>query len=215
VAEQSQLRAAVAAGVLGSEDLYRELLRSVVEVARAIFGAKASSIFLLDEETDELVFAAVAGEGEQHLVGMRIPSSTGIAGWVLVTRQPLILEDLENDPRFARDVAEATGYVPSGLMAVPLLHEESALGVLQVLDRPKRSRFTLQEMELLGLFANQAAIALDLLQRARRARAVLDDGEGAAARLAEAVEALPEERREAGLALLASLADVLRAPQSP
>jgi GAF domain-containing protein len=215
VAEQSQLRAAVAAGVLGSEDLYRDLLRSVVEVARAIFGAKASSIFLLDEEADELVFAAVAGEGEQHLVGQRIPSSTGIAGWVLVTRQPLILEDLENDPRFARDVAEATGYVPSGLMAVPLLHEESALGVLQVLDRPKRSRFTLQEMELLGLFANQAAIALDLLQRARRARAVLEDGEGAAARLAEAVEALPEERREAGLALLASLADVLRAPQSP
>jgi GAF domain-containing protein len=211
VAEESQLRAAVAAGVLGSEDLYSELLRSVVEVARAIFGAKASSIFLLDEKADELVFAAVAGEGEQHLVGMRIPSSTGIAGWVLVTRQPLILEDLENDPRFARDVAEATGYVPSGLMAVPLLHEERALGVLQVLDRPKRSRFTLQEMELLGLFGNQAAIALDLLQRARRARAVLEDGEGAAARLAEAVEAFPEERREAGLALLASLADVLRA----
>jgi GAF domain-containing protein len=211
VAEQSELRAAVAAGVLGSEDLYRELLRSVVEVARAIFGAKASSIFLLDEEADELVFAAVAGEGEQHLVGRRIPSSTGIAGWVLVTRQPLVLEDLENDPRFARDVAEATGYVPSGLMAVPLLHEERALGVLQVLDRPKRSRFTLQEMELLGLFANQAAIALDLLQRARRARGVLEGGEGDAARLAEAVEALPDERREAGLALLASLADVLRA----
>jgi GAF domain-containing protein len=211
VPEQSELRAAVAAGVLGSEDLYRELLRSVVEVARAIFGAKASSIFLLDEEADELVFAAVAGEGEQHLVGRRIPSSTGIAGWVLVTRQPLVLEDLENDPRFARDVAEATGYVPSGLMAVPLLHEERALGVLQVLDRPKRSRFTLQEMELLGLFGNQAAIALDLLQRARRARGVLEGGEGEAARLAEAVEALPDERREAGLALLASLADVLRA----
>ena len=206
---ESELRAAVAAGVLGSEELYRELLRSVVEVARAIFGAKASSVFLLDEEADELVFAAVAGEGEQHLVGMRIPSSTGIAGWVLVTRQPLILEDLENDPRFARDVAEATGYVPSGLMAVPLLYDERALGVLQVLDRPKRSRFTLQEMELLGLFGNQAAIALDLLQRARRARAVLDDGEGVAARLAEAVEALPDERRKAGLTLLASLADVL------
>jgi GAF domain-containing protein len=208
---ESELRAAVAAGVLGSEELYKELLRSVVEVARAIFGAKASSVFLLDEEADELVFAAVAGEGEQHLVGMRIPSSTGIAGWVLVTRQPLILEDLENDPRFARDVAEATGYVPSGLMAVPLLHEERALGVLQVLDRPKRSRFTLQEMDLLGLFANQAAIALDLLQRARRARGVLEGGEGVAARLAEAVEALPDERKEAGLALLASLADVLRA----
>jgi GAF domain-containing protein len=206
----SDLRAAVAAGVLGAEELYRELLRSVVEVARAIFGAKASSVFLLDEEADELVFAAVAGDEEQHLVGMRLPSSTGIAGWVLVTRQPLVLDDLENDPRHARDVAESTGYVPKGLMAVPLLHEERVLGVLQVLDRPRRSRFTLQEMELLGLFANQAAIALDLLQRGRRARAVLEEGEGSAARLAEAVEALPDERREAGLTLLASLADVLR-----
>jgi GAF domain-containing protein len=207
--DHGDLRAAVAAGVLGAEELYSELLRSVVEVARAIFGAKASSVFLLDEEADELVFAAVAGDEEQHLVGMRLPSSTGIAGWVLVTRQPLVLDDLENDPRHARDVAESTGYVPKGLMAVPLLHEERVLGVLQVLDRPRRSRFTLQEMELLGLFANQAAIALDLLQRGRRARAVLQEGEGAAARLAEAVEALPDERREAGLKLLASLADVL------
>ena len=204
------LRAAVAAGVMGAEDLYAQLLRSVVEVARAIFGAKASSVFLLDEEADELVFAALAGEEEQHLVGTRLPSSTGIAGWVLVTRQPLVLEDLESDPRHARDFAAKTGYVPKGLMAVPLLHEERVLGVLQVLDRPQRSRFTLQEMELLGLFANQAAIAVDLLQRARRARAVLEEGEGVAARLAEAVEALPDERREAGLTLLASLADVLR-----
>ena len=204
------LRAAVAAGVLGAEELYSQLLRSVVEVARAIFGAKASSIFLLDEAADELVFAAVAGEGEEHLVGTRIPSSTGIAGWVLVTRQPLVLEDLENDPRFARDVAEATGYVPSGLMAVPLLHEERALGVLQVLDRPKRSRFTLQEMELLGLFGNQAAIALDLLQRAREARAVLQEDESVVARLAETVGALEDEQREAGLKLLASLEQVLR-----
>jgi GAF domain-containing protein len=207
---EGDLRAAVAAGVLGAEELYAQLLRSVVEVARAIFGARASSVFLLDEETDELVFAALAGEEEQHLVGTRIPSSTGIAGWVLVTRQPLVLDDLENDPRHARDFAEKTGYVPKGLMAVPLLHDERALGVLQVLDRPKRSRFTLQEMELLGLFGNQAAIALDLLQRARQARAVLQEDEGIVASLAEAVAALQDEKREAGLKLLASLEDVLR-----
>jgi GAF domain-containing protein len=204
------LRAAVAAGVLGAEEQYRGLLRSIVEVARAIFGAKASSIFLLDEEANELVFAAVAGEGEERLIGTRIPASTGIAGWVASSRQPLVLEDVQDDPRFARDVAEATGYVPKGLMAVPLLHEERVLGVLQVLDRPQRSRFTLHEMELLGLFANQAAIALDLLQRARRAKAVLEGDATPAAALAEAVEALPEERRADGLALLESLARVLR-----
>src|SRR5919109_1035738 len=96
------LRAAIAAGVLASEDAHRELLQSIVDVARAIFSARASSIFLLDEETDELVFEAVAGVGQGELVGRRFPSSTGIAGWVLVTRQPLVVEEIEQDPRFAR-----------------------------------------------------------------------------------------------------------------
>jgi len=171
----NDLRAAVAAGVLGAEEAYRSLLQSIVEVARAIFGAKASSVFLLDEATDELVFEAVAGEGADTLIGKRFPSSTGVAGWVLVTRQPLVIENVTEDPRFARDAAESTGYVPKGLMSVPLLNEERALGVLSVLDRPTKSRFTLAEMDLLGLFANQAAIALDLLQRARQARGVLEN----------------------------------------
>ncbi len=205
------LRDAVAGGVLGAEAGHRQLLQSIVEVARAIFGAKASSIFLLDREADELVFEAVAGEGAASLIGQRLPSSTGIAGWVLVTGQPLVLDDLENDPRFARDVAESTGYVPKSLMAVPLLHDEEVLGVLQVLDRPQRQRFSLAEMELLGLFASQAAIALDLLGRARRARAVVDDASplGVVARLAASLDAQPAERREPGLALLAALERVL------
>ena len=97
-------------------------------------------------------------------------------------------------------------------MAVPLLYDERALGVLEVLDRPQQSTFSLQEMELLGLFANQAAIALDLLSRARQAEAVLDSGEGelaVVARLAAAVAELEDERREAGLRLLGELADTL------
>src|SRR4051795_1729115 len=159
----TDLRAAVAAGVLGAEDGYRSLLGATVEVARAIFRAKASSVFLLDEATDELVFEAVAGEGADTLVGRRFPSSTGVAGWVLVTRQPLVVDDLSKDTRFSRDAAASTGYVPRGMMAVPLLAEDKALGVLEVLDRPTDSAFTLAEMDLLGLFANQAAIALDLL----------------------------------------------------
>jgi len=210
---EDRLRAAVAAGVGASEEAHAQLLRSIVEVARAIFGAKASSIFLFDEETDELVFEAVAGEGEQSLLGTRIPSSSGIAGWTLVTRQPLVIEDLSQDPRFARDVAEKTGYVPKGLMSVPLLHEERALGVLQVLDRPHRPGFSLQEMDLLGLFANQAAIALDLLQRAREAKVVLDEGGGdvaVVARLAAVVQELDGRDREAGLKLLESLEELLR-----
>ena len=206
------LRAAVAAGVTGSEESYRALLSAIVEVARSIFGAKASSILLLDEATEELVFAAVVGEGEETLVGMRFPAGTGIAGWVLATGTPLVIEDVKKDPRFASDVAEDTGYVPSGLMAAPLLHEERALGVLEVLDRPERALFSLQEMELLGLFANQAAIAVDLLLRARAAERILESGNGelgVVARLARSVNALEDERRRAGLELLRNLADTL------
>jgi GAF domain-containing protein len=202
-----ELRAAIAAAVLGAEEGFAALLGSVVEVARAIFGARAATIFLLDEETDELVFEAIAGEGAE-LVGRRLPSNTGLAGFVLVSRQPLVLEEIQNDPRFASDVAESTGYMPQGLMAVPLLYDERALGVLEVLDRPQNSSFSLSELELLALFANQAAIALDLLQRARRARAALD-GEGelaAVSRLAAAAESAP---REVGLPALEALADLL------
>ncbi|HKD32484.1 MAG TPA: GAF domain-containing protein [Gaiellaceae bacterium] len=210
----TDLRAAVAAGTLGSEESYRELLQAIVEVARAIFGARASSVFLHDEETDELVFEAVAGEGADDLVGRRFPSSTGVAGWVLVTRQPLVIEELQQDPRFAREAAESTGFVPKGLMAVPLLHEERALGVLEVLDRPQEAAFSLKEMELLGLFANEAAIALDLLQRAREARAVLEQEDGQAAALARLAARLGEaepEQREAAQRLLEAIEAFLAA----
>ncbi len=206
-----ELRAAVAAGVLGSEDQYRALLQSIVDVARAIFRAKASSILLLDEEADELVFEAAADEASEALIGKRFPSSTGIAGFVLVSRQPLVIEDVLTDPRFSRETAESTGFVPKGLMAVPLLHEERVLGVLEVLDRPQDTRFTLAEMELLGLFASQAAIALDLLQRARRAHEALDgDGElSVISRLAEKLEARREDGSETALRLLAELERLL------
>jgi GAF domain-containing protein len=216
--EKSELQAAVAAGVVGSEEAFRGLLGAIVEVARSIFGARASSILLFDEETEELVFEAVVGEGEEELLGMRFPAGKGIAGWVLATRTPLVIEDVREDPRFATDVAEDTGYVPSGLMAAPLLHDEDALGVLEVLDRPEQSLFSLQEMELLGLFANQASIAVDLLLRARKAERVLrdDDAELAVvARLAAAIDGLEDERRAAGLRLLSELTGTLEGSAAP
>ena len=209
---EDRLRAVVAAGVLPAEEDFGRLLRAIVQVARAIFGAKGSSILLLDEDANELVFAAVASEEEQFLVGRRFPAGQGIAGWVASSRTPLVLEDVQNDPRFAREVAEKTGYVPKGLMAVPLLEEERVLGVLQVLDRPEQQRFSLREMELLGLFASQAAIALSLLFSARSARAALE-GNGrvaAVAELASALEGIEEERRSAADTLVASLRDLLR-----
>lgn len=213
MSEPSDLRAAVAAGAMGAQHAYDALLQSIVSVARSIFAAKASSILLHDEATAELMFAAVAGEGSHHLIGTRVPEQTGIAGWVLTARQPIVLEDVASDPRFARDVARSTGYVPSGLMACPLMLEDRVLGVLSVLDRPQRPSFSLSEMDLLGQFAYQAALALDLATRAQTARAILESGEARLAdlaTLAERLARLDEDRRPAADALLASLSRLLR-----
>lgn len=205
------LQAAVAAGVLGADEEFRRLLQGVVDVARAIFDAKAASVFLLDEAAGELVFEAVSGEGSGELLGRRFPAGTGIAGWVLATRQPLVIENVAEDARFARDAAESTGFVPKGLMAVPLLHGERALGVLEVLDRPRETKFGFAEMNLLGLFASQAAVALDLLLRARRAQDALA-GQGELAVLASVATALESagDEREAALRLLAAIEALLR-----
>jgi GAF domain-containing protein len=124
-----------------------------------------------------------------------------------------VVEELADDPRFAREAAESTGFVPKGLMAVPLLHEDRSLGVLEVLDRPQKAAFSLAEMELLGRFANEAAIALDLLQRAREARSVLESEGGeaeAVARFATLLAEAEPERKEAALRLLGAIEELLK-----
>jgi GAF domain-containing protein len=210
MSNEEELKAAVATGVLVAARGRAPLLQSIADVARAIFGARASSIMLFDEATEELVFEAVSGEGAE-LLGRRLPKDTGIAGWVLGAREPIVVEDVERDPRFAADVARATGYVPQGIMAAPLLLEERALGVLSILDRPKRASFSLVELDLLGLFAHQAAVALDLFEAARRMEAALKgSGELASlARLAAALDGQGAERRAAAVALMTALEGVL------
>jgi GAF domain-containing protein len=208
-----RVRGAASSALLASEERHHALLQATVDAARAIFGAAAASVFLLDEAAGELVFEAVSGEGSAALVGRRFPAGTGIAGSVLATRQPLVADKLEGDPRFAREAAESTGYVPSSMMAVPLVMDDRPIGVLSVLDRRDRSRSALEEIELLGLFADQAAIALELLITVRRASAAAkgeDEDLEAVTRVVAALDALEGGRRDAGRRLLEALADVLK-----
>jgi GAF domain-containing protein len=214
VTEEHDARGAAAAGMLGGgEDTYRALLQSIVDVARAIFGAEAASIFLYDEESDELVFEAVSGQGGDTLVGARFPSSTGIAGFALVTRQPLVVDDLQNDPRFSRERAASTGFVPTSIVASPLLHEERTLGVLSVLDRAADRPFGVAELDLLSRFSTQAAIGLDLLLSARRAQSALG-GDGRASVVARVAALLDDADDDAGTTLLEAIARVLSSRRS-
>jgi GAF domain-containing protein len=142
-----------------------QLLQSVVAVARHVYSAAASSVFMVDPATGELIFAAVAGAGQQELVGRRFPAGTGIAGWVAASCQPLIT-DVSGSDQFARDAAASTGYLPRTIMAAPLVAEGECIGVLEVLDRDAvAAGRDLDDMDLLGLLTAQAALGLALLRR--------------------------------------------------
>jgi GAF domain-containing protein len=200
---------AAAAAFLGeTERDHQDLLTSVVTVARALFGAAAASVFLLDEESNELVFEAVSGAGEDHLVGQRFPASRGIAGWVLSAQEPLVVSDLTDNPVFARDVAETTGYVPRSLMAAPLQRGGETIGVMEVLDPAPSTASPLGAADLLTLFAGQAAVALAVIQRNRAAYRMFAQDAGDRSELTQMARLLDDlgaDQRAAGVSLLDSL----------
>ncbi|MEA2475947.1 MAG: hypothetical protein QOF16_439 [Actinomycetota bacterium] len=138
-----------------------ELLRSVTEAAKELFQAAACSVALLTDDDRELVYHVATGAGAEEVEGMRIPSSQGIAGWVVTSGQPMAIEDTADDARFARDVAERTGYVPTTILAMPLETDRRMVGVITVLDRQGHPSGTGKDMELLGIFARQAALAIE------------------------------------------------------
>jgi GAF domain-containing protein len=137
-----------------------ELLTSLTETARRLFGAAACSLALLTDDDSELLYTVAAGEGAQDVTGMRIPAGQGIAGWVVQSGQPIAISDVASDPRFSRQAAEQTGYVPRAILAVPVQTEHRMLGVISLLDRDARRPGAEQDMTLLSLFADQAALAL-------------------------------------------------------
>ncbi len=142
-----------------------DLLKSIVEAAARIFSAAAASILLVNEQEQVLVFKVAFGAANRDLVGTKFPLDKGIAGYVVMTGQPLAVSNVRQDPRFNQDFAKSTGYVPSSILATPLLAGERVIGVMEVLDKINASSFGMQDMELLAMFANQAAIAIDQSQR--------------------------------------------------
>lgn len=172
-----------------------ELLRALTETARRLFGAAACSLALLSEDESELVYTIAAGEGADSVTGMRISSSEGIAGWVVQSGQPIAVSDLASDPRFSRELAEQTGYVPRAILAVPVETSQRMLGVISLLDRDPRRPGAEQDMVLLALFAEQAALALASVEQFSALGRVLLEALAEAATGSDLVLAL---RRAAG-----------------
>ena len=134
-------------------------LVSVTQLGRRVFGAAACSIALLEPDDEHVVFRAASGEGADAVVGLRLPVSSGIAGWVVSSGQPIAVHDVRADPRFAVDVAESTGYVPRSILAAPVTTSGDSVGVIEVLDSATRRR---DDLDLLTMLAAHAALAVEL-----------------------------------------------------
>jgi hypothetical protein len=106
-----------------------ELLGSLTETARRLFGAAACLLALLSEDESELLYTVAAGEEPEDVTGMRMSSSQGIAGWVVQSGQPIAISDVASDPRFSMEQAERTGYVPQTVLAVPVQTPQRMPGI--------------------------------------------------------------------------------------
>jgi GAF domain-containing protein len=142
------------------------LLKSIVEAAARIFGAAAASILLVNEEEEALEFKVSTGEADHDLVGTKFPYDKGIAGYVFMTGQPIATSNVREDKRFDQDFAKSTGYVPSSILASPLISsDDRIIGVMEVLDKIDETSFNIHDIELMGMFAQQAAMAIDQSQQ--------------------------------------------------
>ena len=194
------LSLAAAAGTIAAPVTHSRLLELIVATAAQVIAAGAASLFLIDEEREELVFEVALGQKAEEVKKFRVPLGHGIAGLVAVSGQPMAIAEAASVPRLARDIARSVGYVPRNILCVPLFYNDRVTGVLELLDKAGAASFSAGDMETLGLFANQAAVAIEQSRANRNLGALLgevlrslDGGGGALAERARAFAARTEE----------------------
>lgn len=152
-----------------------QLLEMIVETAAHLITSRGAALFLIDDAAQELVFEVALGDKADEVKKFRVPMGTGIAGLVAVTGQPMAISDAQNDPRQAADIAKAVDYKPDSLLCVPLFFNDQIIGVLELLDREGQPSYSPEDMEALGLFAGQAAVAIGQSRTHQRLASLLAD----------------------------------------
>ena len=157
---RTALERAAIGGAIAAPGAHRRLLELIVETAAAVTDADAAALFLIDESIGELRFEVALGEKGEEAKQFTVPLGTGVAGLVAVSGQPMAIADARNDPRHAGDIADAVGYRPNTIACVPMFSHEEVIGVLECLDK-REGTFSAGDLDVLGLFANQAAAAIE------------------------------------------------------
>ncbi|MBI3920837.1 MAG: GAF domain-containing protein [Armatimonadetes bacterium] len=138
-----------------------QLLTTIMDLTCHVMKAEASSLMLLDEETNELTFRVALGEKGEEVKQFRVKVGEGIAGWVAENRQSLLVEDVYRDPRFKKEIAESIDFPTKSIICVPIIVKEKLIGVIEVLNRADGTFFERRDMNLLTALASEAGIALE------------------------------------------------------
>ncbi len=137
-----------------------QLLDQILQAALSSIQAADGSLLLVDEETQELSFVVVHGAVRTKLVGHRIPLGVGIAGWVAQHAEPVIVPNVQTDPRFSASVDQAFHFKTRSLLCVPIVFMGRVLGVIQALNKSNYKEFINADLLLLNVVAQLAAAAI-------------------------------------------------------
>jgi transcriptional regulator with GAF, ATPase, and Fis domain len=137
-----------------------QLLTYLMACATKVMKAKDSSLMLVDERRNELVFKVALGEKGKQVQEFRLRMGQGIAGQVALSGEPIVVSDVGKDRRFERSIDMATGFETKSIMCVPIKLREKVIGVIEVLNAGSSGLLTKDDLDLFSAFANTAAIAL-------------------------------------------------------
>ena len=137
------------------------VLESVMSVTTDVMHANASSLVLIDENTDDLLFHIAQGEKAQTIKQIRIKKGEGIVGWVIENGKPVVVNDVSNNPLFLKKVDEESGFQTKSILCVPLETTNRLWGAIEVLNKTDGGDFTPKDLILCEAIAGQAAIAIE------------------------------------------------------
>lgn len=143
------------------ETLLEELLEAFTLKIGQILQADRTTIFIVDEENQELWSKIAQGEGEKA-VEIRIPMDKGIAGYVAETKKTLNIPNAYIDPRFNRATDEETGYRTKNILCMPIFSNDTkVVAVVQLLNKIGSEHFTFEDEKEFESFARSIGVLLE------------------------------------------------------
>jgi len=134
------------------------LIDSIAKSSKDMLNAEASSLLLYDEDGN-LRFEYVEGPASQFLKGKVLKLGEGITGWAAQEKRPVIINDVQADPRFAKQFDKDSGFVTRSILCVPLTFAGRDLGVIEVINK-RAGAFTAEDKEALMSLAEHASAGI-------------------------------------------------------